>query len=119
MYASTVTGAEMRSWPQDSSCITLFAKDLEVAKQLYHTTFWVPILFEDNDAVMFKVGTISIKLLQTTAADKLYAPATVAPSAAGSRFVLTMPVDDVDVRCAELTARGVELLNGQPIGYGA
>ncbi len=31
---------------------------------------------------------------------------------AGSRFVFTIQVDDVDAMCAELTSRGVELLNG-------
>jgi lactoylglutathione lyase len=31
---------------------------------------------------------------------------------AGSRAVFTIPVDDVDALCAELTARGVTLLNG-------
>ena len=31
---------------------------------------------------------------------------------AGSRFVLTLPVEDVDATCADLTARGVALLNG-------
>jgi uncharacterized glyoxalase superfamily protein PhnB len=30
----------------------------------------------------------------------------------GSRFVFTLEVDDVDAKAAELTARGVELLNG-------
>ncbi|HEY0475774.1 MAG TPA: VOC family protein [Kribbella sp.] len=31
---------------------------------------------------------------------------------AGRRFQLTIPVDDVDAVCAELTSRGVKLLNG-------
>lgn len=30
----------------------------------------------------------------------------------GPRSVFTIHVDDVDAMCAELTARGVELLNG-------
>jgi len=36
----------------------------------------------------------------------------VARREAGSRFVLTINVDDVDAMCAQLTGRGVELLNG-------
>jgi uncharacterized glyoxalase superfamily protein PhnB len=36
----------------------------------------------------------------------------VAGREAGSRFVFTINVDDVDVLCAELAARGVKLLNG-------
>jgi lactoylglutathione lyase len=36
----------------------------------------------------------------------------VAPREAGNRSVFTLEVDDVDAMCAELAARGVELLNG-------
>jgi catechol 2,3-dioxygenase-like lactoylglutathione lyase family enzyme len=42
----------------------------------------------------------------------LIAPATVAPPDAGARFQFTITVDDVDAMCAELTRRGVELING-------
>ena len=36
----------------------------------------------------------------------------MAPRGVGSRFQLTINVDDVDAICAELARRGVELLNG-------
>ena len=36
----------------------------------------------------------------------------IASPSAGSRFLLTIWVDDVDAACAELANRGVELLNG-------
>ena len=39
-------------------------------------------------------------------------PAEVAHGDAGVRVLLTVEVDDVDAVCADLTARGVELLNG-------
>lgn len=45
-------------------------------------------------------------------APELIEPATVAAPDAGSRMVLTVDVDDVDAVCEQLTARGVELLNG-------
>ena len=38
--------------------------------------------------------------------------AEVASADSGSRLQFTIGVDDVDAMCAELTARGVELLNG-------
>jgi len=50
--------------------------------------------------------------LKAAAADELIKPARVASRDAGSRFVFTINVDDVDAMCAELTVRGVELLNG-------
>jgi lactoylglutathione lyase len=39
-------------------------------------------------------------------------PAPVAPGEAGSRVVFTLAVEDVAQMCADLRARGVELLNG-------
>jgi catechol 2,3-dioxygenase-like lactoylglutathione lyase family enzyme len=50
--------------------------------------------------------------LRATEAAELLAPAQVGDRGAGPRFVFTLEVDDVDAKCAELTARGVELLNG-------
>ncbi|MER7778644.1 VOC family protein [Streptomyces sp. NPDC096191] len=48
----------------------------------------------------------------STAAHELIDPARVADPEAGSRVQLTLPVDDVDAMCEELTTRGVPLLNG-------
>jgi catechol 2,3-dioxygenase-like lactoylglutathione lyase family enzyme len=48
----------------------------------------------------------------SAAAGELVEPASVASRGAGSRHVFTIEVDDVDAMCAELTKRGVELLNG-------
>jgi uncharacterized glyoxalase superfamily protein PhnB len=59
-----------------------------------------------------KFGNTLINLLKTTAAPELVAPAQVADRDAGHRCVFTIMVDDVDALCAELTARGVKLLNG-------
>jgi catechol 2,3-dioxygenase-like lactoylglutathione lyase family enzyme len=112
MDESATTGAEFRSWPRGISAIAFFVEDLDVMKQFYGRIFGLPLLFEDNDAAMFKIGTTHIKLLKTMAAEELYKPATVASREPGSRFVLTLPVDDVDAMCTELAARGVELLNG-------
>ena len=61
---------------------------------------------------MFKFGNTLINLLKITAAEKLIEPAKVASREAGSRFVFTIEVKDVDAMCAELTERGVDLLNG-------
>jgi uncharacterized glyoxalase superfamily protein PhnB len=47
-----------------------------------------------------------------TEAPELIAPATVAPTDAGARAQLSIEVDDVDALCAQLSERGVALLNG-------
>ncbi len=61
---------------------------------------------------MFDFGNTLINLLKITAARELIEPAMVADREVGSRLQLTLEVDDVDVMCAELATRGVELLNG-------
>jgi len=100
------------AWPKGIGAITLFVEDLPAAKQFYQAVFGLPVVFEDGDSTVFKFGDTLINLLKTTAAGALIEPAQVAPREAGARFVFTIDVDDVDAMCAELTARGVELLNG-------
>lgn len=100
------------SWPKGIFAITLFVEDLQAAKQFYLRVFGLPVDYEDDNSAVFKFGSTLINLLKTTAARELIEPAQVANREAGSRLVLTIHVDDVDVMCAELTARGVKLLNG-------
>jgi len=109
-----ITGkdAELNSWPKGIGAVTLFVEDVVAAKQFYLKVFGLPAMFEDNNSTVFKFGNTLVNLLKTTAAGELIEPATVASREAGSRFVFTINVDDVDAMCAELTARGVELLNG-------
>ncbi len=100
------------AWPKSIFAITLFVEDLEAAKLYYQKVFGLPIEYEDNNSAVFKFGNTMINLLNVSEAQGLIEPAKVASREAGSRFVFTISVDDVDAMCAELTARGVELLNG-------
>ncbi len=102
----------MPTWPGKISAITLFTEDLAATKQFYQEIFGLPIFFEDADSAVFDFGNTLINLLRATAAPDLIAPATVATPQAGARAQFTITVDDVDALCAELTARGVTLLNG-------
>ena len=104
--------AGVSPWPKGIGAITLFVEDLEAAKQFYLKVFGLPVVFEDKHSSVFKFGNTLVNLLKITAAGQLVEPAKVASREAGSRFVFTIEVDDVDARCAELAARGVELLNG-------
>ncbi len=85
---------------------------MAATKQFYQEIFGLPIFFEDADSAVFDFGNTLINLLRATAAPDLIAPATVAAPQAGARAQFTITVDDVDALCAELTARGVTLLNG-------
>jgi catechol 2,3-dioxygenase-like lactoylglutathione lyase family enzyme len=100
------------SWAHSISAITLFVEDLDTTKRFYQQVFNLPVTFEDDASAVFKFGDTLINLLKISAANELIEPAKVASREAGSRFVFTISVDDVDALCNELAARGVELLNG-------
>jgi catechol 2,3-dioxygenase-like lactoylglutathione lyase family enzyme len=102
----------VEAWPKGIGAITLFVEDLEAAKQFYREVFGLPVMFEDDNSAVFKFGDTLVNLLKATAAPELIEPAAVASREAGSRFVFTLEVDDVDAMCAELTKHGVQLLNG-------
>jgi predicted enzyme related to lactoylglutathione lyase len=100
------------SWPGKISAITLFVEDLDAAKKFYREVFDLPVAFEDAESAVFKFKNTLINLLRSSAAHGLIEPARVGSAEAGSRLQLTIEVEDVDAVCAELTSRGVKLLNG-------
>jgi catechol 2,3-dioxygenase-like lactoylglutathione lyase family enzyme len=102
----------MGSWPGEITAVTLFVEDLATTKRFHQEVFGLPVSFEDDDSAVFTFGNTLINLLRTTAARELIEPAVVATRDAGARLQLTITVDDVDAICAELSRRGVELLNG-------
>jgi lactoylglutathione lyase len=92
--------------------ITLFVEDRERSKAFYHDAFDVPMVYEDENSVMFEFENVIVNLLTRRAAHGLVDPAAVAARDAGSSLQLSFFVDDADAVCAELAARGVDLLNG-------
>jgi catechol 2,3-dioxygenase-like lactoylglutathione lyase family enzyme len=112
MDQTTGKGAGRGAWPRGIAAITLFVENLAAAKQFYQQVFGLPVVFEDDNSTVFKFGNTLVNLLKVTVADELIAPAKTASRESGSRFVFTIEVADVDAMCAELTARGVALLNG-------
>jgi catechol 2,3-dioxygenase-like lactoylglutathione lyase family enzyme len=102
----------MGGWPGAISAITLFAEDLAATKRFYQEVFGLPVHYEDDASVVFRFENTLINLLKSTEAAELIEPARIAPPDAGARMQFTITVDDVDATCAELAARGVELLNG-------
>jgi catechol 2,3-dioxygenase-like lactoylglutathione lyase family enzyme len=103
----------MSSWvTKGVGAITLFVEDLATTKAFYAEVFRLPLVHEDDDSAVFDFGNAVINLLRTTAAPELIEPATPGGPADGPRVQLTLEVADVDAVSAELTARGVTLLNG-------
>ncbi|MBD3919090.1 VOC family protein [Paenibacillus sp. PR3] len=91
--------------------ITLFVEDLQAAKSFYQQVFGISSVWEDDNSAVFNFANMSINLLSVSAARGLVDPEEVANPQAGSRFVLTIRIDDVDAVCTELIERGVVLLN--------
>lgn len=102
----------MTEWKRGVGAITLFVEDVPEAKAFYQRVFDVPIVFEDESSAAFKFDNMIVNLLSAAVAPGLIDPAPVAGVDAGSRFQLTIWVDDADAVCADLAERGVTLLNG-------
>jgi lactoylglutathione lyase len=100
------------AWPGGIGAVTLFVEDLAAAKQFYLDAFSLPVHYKDAESVVFRFGDTLVNLLVVSAADELITPGAVAAPESGHRFQFTLPVEDVDAMCAELSARGVQLLNG-------
>ena len=92
--------------------ITLFVDDPQRSKSFYQGVFDVPMIYEDDDAAAFQFENTIVNLLRIPAARDLIEPGSVANLDAGSRFQLTVWVDDADAVSMELATHGVELLNG-------
>jgi catechol 2,3-dioxygenase-like lactoylglutathione lyase family enzyme len=101
-----------RPWPGSITAIALFTEDLPASRAFYREVFGLVVVFEDPNSAVFRFGTTLVNVLRVESAPELVEPATVAAPDAGVRSVFTLEVDDVDTMCAELTRRGVQLLNG-------
>ena len=102
----------MSEWEKDVGAIVLFAEDLDRSKAFYQDVFGLPVQVEDANSAMFRFRNTMVVVLKTDAAHELIGPAPVASPAAGSRFQLSIFVDDLDAVCAELAKKGVSLING-------
>ena len=97
---------------QSVGAITLFVEDLQGTKSFYDDVFGAPLVYEDENSAVFKFENMIVNLLKVPAAHGLIDPGVVAAREAGSRFQLSIWVEDADAVCAELASRGVTLLNG-------
>lgn len=92
------------------SAISLFVEDVPAAKAFYEDVFGVETVFEDESSACVRFDGLFVNLLDVSAAEEQVDR--VANREAGSRFQLSIWVDDVDSVCEALRARGVALLSG-------
>ena len=103
---------EQKSWAKSIFAVTSFTEDLAAAKAFYQRVFELPVEYEDAVSVVFRFGEILINLLSISEAKELIEPEKVGSNVAGARHLFTIQVEDVDAKCAELKARGVEFSSG-------
>lgn len=102
----------MSAMASDVTAITLFVADIARSKAFYSTILDRQPVYEDPVATTFRLDHVLLNLLLVREAPELVEPAGVATVSAGARSLLTITVPDCDAACAELRARGIELLNG-------
>ena len=102
----------MNATLESVGAITLFVEDPRRSQSFYEEVFALPVIWEDEDSAVFRFENTLVNLLKVSAARELIEPGSVASREAGSRFQLTIWVDDADAVSADLAKRGVELLNG-------
>jgi catechol 2,3-dioxygenase-like lactoylglutathione lyase family enzyme len=105
----------MNAWEQAEKAIgaiTLFVEDVGRAQSFYRDVLGLPVDHEDAESASFRFGDTVIRLEDITSSATNIAPAQVAGPHAGSRFELTIFVDDVGGICSELAERGVKMING-------
>jgi catechol 2,3-dioxygenase-like lactoylglutathione lyase family enzyme len=112
LFKPTKRGAEVSASLKSVGAITLFVEDPRRSQSFYEEVFGLSAIWEDEDSAAFQFENTIVNLLRIPAARDLIDPGAVASREAGSRFQLTIWVDDADAVCAELATRGVELLNG-------
>ena len=100
------------NWAEKIFANTLFVDDIEISKAFYSRIFEKAPVFEDENSVVFKFGDLLINLLSQSEAPALIEPTLVASKSSGSRFQLTIQVDDVDAHAQRLRGLGISLING-------
>jgi catechol 2,3-dioxygenase-like lactoylglutathione lyase family enzyme len=102
----------MSSWQKKIGAITLFVEDPERSRDFYREVFELEPMMEDETGAGFRLEDTFLFLTKSSEAPALIAPAVAGRPGNGPRHVFAIIVDDVDAVCAELTGKGVALLNG-------
>ena len=92
--------------------ITLFVADPQRSKDFYTSALDLAVVYEDDVAATLKMDNLLLNLLKGSEAVELIEPAKVGTEVDGSRFQLTIWVEDADAAAAHLRASGIALLNG-------
>ena len=98
--------------PRKVGAITLFVDDLHRSKSFYQNVFGGKVDYADESSAVFAFGDTLINLLDVQAAGDLVESGTGPAPAGGSRFVLSIWVNDVDAVVADLQRHDVAIFSG-------
>ena len=102
----------MTEWAKEIGAITLFVEDPARSAAFYQDVFDIKPAYSDETGSMFQLVNTLLFLTSSSDAPNMIAPAVAGAPGNGPRHVFAIIVDDVDAVSAELTAKGVALLNG-------
>ena len=102
----------MTEWAREIGAITLFVEDTGRSAAFYQNIFDLEPAYSDDSGCMYRLVNTLLFLTSSSEAPNMIAPAAVGAPDNGPRHVFAIIVDDVDAVCAELTGKGVTLLNG-------
>ena len=94
------------------SAISLFVEDVLLAKRFYQAVFGAEVVTEDEVSAALRFDNLILNLLHVGNAAEIIEPEAPGARDAGSRFQLSVWVDDVDAVCTRLRKHGVTLLAG-------
>jgi lactoylglutathione lyase len=102
----------MSEWAKEIGAITLFVEDPGRSAAFYQNVFDLKPDFGDDNGAMFRLANTLLFVTKSTQAPDMIAPLAAGAPGNGPRHVFAIIVDDVDAVCAELTGKGVTLVNG-------
>jgi lactoylglutathione lyase len=101
----------MTTWDMRIDVIDLYAADPEATAEFYQRVFGLSAE-RKPDCIQFTFADKIVHVRAAESAAEFIAPERVAAPGAGATGAFTMFTDDVDAACAEITSRGVTLING-------
>ncbi len=100
----------MSDWEREIGAITLHVPDLDRATEFYQEVFGLPANGMDPDTTMFRFKNVFVFLHKAATAQVPGQEVRAEAEKGVGQFAII--VDDVDAVCAELTARGVQVITG-------
>jgi catechol 2,3-dioxygenase-like lactoylglutathione lyase family enzyme len=102
----------MTEWAKEIGAITLFVEDPDRSTTFYQDVFDLKPAHSDETGAMFRLANTLLFLTKSSEAPNMISPLNAGGPGNGPRHVFAIIVDDVDAVCAELTGKGVALVNG-------